>query len=86
MPRQFRRVDSLLGLVQGETTRHRSNPYQIAKATGLPMRSIQKLLAQSSNPTLRNVEMILHGFGLTLHVDADKPVHIKPALRYRKPA
>jgi len=44
-----------------------TNPYQIAKATGLPLRSIQKLLAQTRNPTLKNIDTILHGLGITLY-------------------
>lgn len=79
------KVDSLLALVQDLAKRQKTNPYQIAKATGLPLRSIQKLLSQSSNPTLRNVEMILGGFGLSIHIVEDRPVTIRPGRRHRQP-
>jgi len=77
-----RKVVSLLACIQDEAVRRRTNPYQIAKATGLPLRSVQKLLAQRSNPTLKNIELILDGFGLSiLVVEVAKPT-IKPG-RFR---
>ncbi len=78
MASQARKVMSLLTCIQDEALRRRTNPYQIAKATGLPLRSVQKLLAQKSNPTLKNIEMILDGFGLAILVlEVAKP-RIKP--------
>lgn len=53
----------------------------MATHTGLPLRSVQKLLSQAQNPTLCNVETVLEGFGLAFHVVADRAVSIKPALR-----
>ena len=78
MPPRYQKIASLLALVQDVARRQKTNPYQIAKATGLPLRSIQKLLTQSANPTLRNVEVILDGFGMSIHVVSDGPVSIKP--------
>jgi hypothetical protein len=73
-----RKVVPLLSCIQDEAMRRRTNPYQIAKATGLPLRSVQKLLAQKSNPTLKNIEVILDGFGLAiLIIEVAKP-RIKP--------
>jgi DNA-binding phage protein len=73
-----RKVVSLLACIQDEAMRRRTTPYQIAKATGLPLRSVQKLLAQTTNPTLKNIEMILDGFGLSiLVIEVAKP-RIKP--------
>ncbi len=73
-----RKVVSLLSCIQDEAIRRRTNPYQIAKATGLPLRSVQKLLAQKANPTLKNIEVILDGFGLALLlIEVAKP-RIKP--------
>jgi DNA-binding phage protein len=73
-----RKVVSLLACIQDEAARRRTNPYQIAKATGLPLRSVQKLLAQKSNPTLKNIEVILDGFGLSILVIEESKPKIKP--------
>ncbi len=78
------KVDSLLALVQELARREKTNPYQIAKATGLPLRSVQKLLSQATNPTLRNVETILGGFGLAIHVLPGGPVSIQPGRRTQR--
>jgi hypothetical protein len=87
-----RPVTSLLFFIQQAVALHQTNPYQIAKATGLPLRSIQKLLTQRSNPTLRNVEVILIGLGYRLYVKAEGERIIAPrrrkqaATRYKRVA
>jgi DNA-binding phage protein len=85
MPRRYHKVDSLLRSVQDAVAQRHTNAYQIAKATGLPLRSVQKLLRQTNNPTLRNVEVILSGLGLSLYLQADGAQTIKPAKRARPP-
>lgn len=81
MRRRLESVNSLLQCIHDATKRHKSNAYQIAKATGLPLRSVQKLLGQQSNPTLRNVETILNGFGMLLFIQDNGHRVIKPGKR-----
>lgn len=83
MSRRYDKVHSLLRSVQDAAAERRTNAYQIAKATGLPLRSIQKLLRQTHNPTLRNVEVILSGLGLSLYLKAEDAPTIRPATRVR---
>lgn len=81
MRRRHEKVNSLLRSVQNAAVERRTNAYQIAKATGLPLRSVQKLLRQTQNPTLKNIEVILTGLGLSLYLKADGAPSIKPAKR-----
>jgi DNA-binding phage protein len=83
MPRRqkFEKMESLLRAVQRETESHRTNAYQIAKATGLPLRSVQNLLRQVQNPTLRNVEVILTAFGLQMYLCKGAAPTIQPSKR-----
>jgi DNA-binding phage protein len=85
MSRRYDKVHSLLRSVQDAAAERHTNAYQIAKATGLPLRSVQKLLRQIHNPTLRNVEVILSGLGLGLYLKADGTQTIRPAKRGRPP-
>jgi hypothetical protein len=78
-------VTSLLHCVREATKRHKSNPYQIAKATGLRLHSIQKLLKQQSNPTLRNIEIILAGYGIVLLMQESGHRTIQSGKRTPKP-
>src|SRR5688572_18925770 len=92
MASRFIAVPSLLRCVHDATKRQKTNPYQIAKATGLRLHSIQKLLRQEANPTLRNVEIILAGMGscstcATPGEAASRPGHVpsKPNGSVRRP-
>lgn len=74
-------VASLLTYIQDAAARHKTNAYQITKATGIPLHSVQKLLQQTSNPTLKNIHLLLDGFGVELYaIDTGKPL-IRPAWR-----
>jgi DNA-binding phage protein len=86
MPRRPVVILSLLRCMQQAVVRHETNAYQIAKATGLPLRSVQKLLAQKSNPTLKNIEVIFTGLGLALYVQAQGRKTIKPRKRTPVPS
>ncbi len=81
MPDDSRKIVSLLICLQDAAAQRGTNAYQIAKATGLPLRSIQKLLGQTANPTLRNVEVILEAFGMSIYVVQDGRMSIKPGQR-----
>ena len=78
MAQSFEPVESLLHCLQEAAKRHKTNAYQIAKATGLPLRSIQTLLAQRANPTLKNVHAIFDGLGMTIFIQNDHAPKIKP--------
>lgn len=84
MASRFIAVPSLLRCVHDATKRQKTNPYQIAKATGLRLHSIQKLLRQEANPTLRNVEIILAGYGIVLYMRDTGRSRIKPGTRTAK--
>jgi DNA-binding phage protein len=71
-------VPSLLTCIHDAVALRKTNAYQIAKATGIPLRSIQNLLKQKSNPTLKNVHLILAGFGLELYAINMGISRIKP--------
>jgi DNA-binding phage protein len=53
----------LLAQLRKLASARRTNPYQIAKATGVPLHSVQILLSAVANPTLGNFESIVQGFG-----------------------
>lgn len=80
-PDDSRKIASLLACLQDAAVRRSPNAYQIAKATVLPLRSIQKLLSQTANPTLRNVEVILEAFGMSIYITPDGQLSIKPGRR-----
>jgi DNA-binding phage protein len=69
---------SLLTLVKIVVEGQRTNPYQVAKATGINLRSVQNLLAGKAHPTLRNLEEIIAalGYEVRLHKRGD-PI-VKP--------
>jgi DNA-binding phage protein len=71
-------VISLLTCIHDAVAVQKTNAYQISKATGIPLRSIQILLKQKSNPTLRNVHLLLAGLGLELYVINVGTPAIKP--------
>jgi DNA-binding phage protein len=40
-----------------------TNPYQIAKATGVSLPSVQRMLARTTSPSFENLEAVLAGLG-----------------------
>lgn len=41
--------------------------YQLSKATGIPKSTLNRLMNYTNSPTVRTVELICRGFGITLH-------------------
>lgn len=44
------------------------NPYQLAKATGLSVGSVQNLLSEKVSPSLHNIEIVLDALGYEIQV------------------
>lgn len=40
--------------------------YQLSKATGIPKSTLNRLMNHTNSPTVRTVELICHGLGITL--------------------
>jgi DNA-binding phage protein len=78
MARKFTKVTSLLTCIHDAVALQKTNAYQIAKATGIPLRSIQNLLKQKSNPTIKNIHLIFTGLGLQLYVIEAGTPRIRP--------
>ncbi len=58
----------ILGAIQAAVRKPGTNPYQIAKARGMPLTTVQRLLTKATNTPLRNVEMQKDALGLNLRI------------------
>jgi DNA-binding phage protein len=68
----------LLAQFQRLVAQQQTNPYQIAKATGISIPSIRKLLKADYNPAIANIELILHGLGYRITLVRDGEPTIEP--------
>lgn len=57
-----------LAALRDEVKRQGTNPYQVAKASGLPLTTVQRLLSITGNVPLRNVETLLGVLGLEVRI------------------
>jgi transcriptional regulator with XRE-family HTH domain len=62
------RTAKLLGLLRQMADAHGTNAYQIAKASGVTLGSVQNLLAGKAHPTLRNLEAVFAVLGCEIQV------------------
>lgn len=62
------RSSRILVAIREAVTRQGTNPYQITKASGIPLTTVQRLLAIKINAPLRNVEMLMAVLGLDFTV------------------
>ena len=62
----------ILAALRDEVKRQGTNPYQVAKASGLPLTTVQRLLSITGNVPLRNVETLLGVLGLEVRFIATK--------------
>ena len=69
---------TILAGIQQAMREQKTNPYQIAKASGMPLTTVQRLLEKRINVPLRNVEMLAKALGLTIVLAAKVP---KPAAK-----
>lgn len=58
----------ILAGIQKGAKELKTNPYQVAKASGLPLTTVQRLLTVKLNVPLRNVEMLAKALGLTIGI------------------
>jgi hypothetical protein len=63
-------VSVILAGIQAAARKQKTNPYQISKASGMPLTTVQRLLTLKINAPLRNVEMLAKVLGLTIAVAA----------------
>ena len=68
MPLPHLQSSRLLAILQDSARRQGTNPYQITKASGLPLTTVQRLLSIKINLPLRNVEMLMAALGLEIRV------------------
>jgi hypothetical protein len=66
------KTSHLLSVLRAAAQRQGLNPYRIAKSSGLPLTTVQRLLTIKLNVPLRNVEMLMQALGLNLQVVASK--------------
>lgn len=58
----------LLSVLRESARQQGLNPYRIAKSSGLPLTTVQRLLTIKLNVPLRNVEMLMTALGLDLQI------------------
>jgi hypothetical protein len=68
----------ILAGIQKAMREQKTNPYQIAKASGMPLTTVQRLLEKRINVPLRNVEMLAKALGVTILVAFESKPKAKP--------
>jgi hypothetical protein len=58
----------ILAAIRAHVRRLGTNPYRIARSSGMPLTTVQRLLTISINVPLRNVEMLLAVLGLDFDI------------------
>jgi hypothetical protein len=78
----------LLSVLRDSARQQGLNPYRIAKSSGLPLTTVQRLLTIKLNVPLRNVEMLMQALGLNVQVSGPRtPAKLgRPAAKKAKPA
>jgi DNA-binding phage protein len=66
------KTSRLLSVLRAAALQQGLNPYRIAKSSGLPLTTVQRLLTIKLNVPLRNVEMLMEALGLNLQVVSAK--------------
>jgi hypothetical protein len=62
----------LLSVLRDSARQQGLNPYRIAKSSGLPLTTVQRLLTIKLNVPLRNVEMLMEALGLNLQISGPR--------------
>lgn len=65
MTRERAPSSRILAAIREEVARQRTNPYQIAKASGMSLTTVQRFLGRTTCLPIQNVESILDDLGLT---------------------
>jgi hypothetical protein len=61
-------ISTILAGIQAAARQQKTNPYQISKASGIPLTTVHRLLGLKINIPLRNVEMLAKALGLTITI------------------
>jgi hypothetical protein len=69
----------ILTAIQAAAREQGTNPYQIAKASGMRLTTVQRLLAKKINTSLRNVEILLAAVGVDFRLVATHRPKAPPA-------
>ena len=72
------RIPRLLAVARTALKEQGSNHYQLAKATGLSIGSVQNLMSHKVSPSLYNIELVLHVLGFEIEVVKVGPPLVKP--------
>jgi DNA-binding phage protein len=62
------KASPVLQAIREEVSRQGSNPYRLAKLTGLRISTMQRFLAGDGSPTLSTIEAVVEALGLELAV------------------
>ena len=73
------KTSRLLSILRAAAAAQGLNPYRIAKSSGLPLTTVQRLLNIKLNVPLRNVEMLMEALGLNLQVVEGKKLRAATA-------
>jgi hypothetical protein len=66
------KTSRLLSVLRDSARKQGLNPYRIAKSSGLPLTTVQRLLTIKLNVPLRNVEMLMEALGLNLQISGPR--------------
>ncbi len=66
------KTSRLLSVLRDSARQQGLNPYRIAKSSGLPLTTVQRLLTIKLNVPLRNVEMLMEALGLNLQISGPR--------------
>jgi hypothetical protein len=72
MPHARPATSRILAAIRAHVHRLGTNPYRIARASGMPLTTVQRLLSVSINLPLRNVEVLMEVLGLDYDIVASR--------------
>jgi hypothetical protein len=78
MPISSRKNSQILAALQNAARDQDLNPYRIAKMSGMPLTTVQRLLTISYTVPLRNVELLIDALGLDIQVVPREQIKAKP--------
>ncbi len=73
----------ILAAIRAHAQRLGTNPYRIARESGMPVTTVQRLLSISINVPLRNVEVLMEVLGLDYDIVPHRNPSGRPAPRRR---
>ena len=79
MLRSKPKLSHILSAIQDAVHSLGTNPYQIAKSSGMPLTTVQRLLGIKSNVPLRNAELLTDVLGVRFEIVANGKAKVKLA-------